>query len=132
MASIFGINVVVTVMSFTSVILVTVIAAWTLIMKAEWLADKLGISDSGLAPHASVRPILYAGIKLVGLYVIIQGIPVFVQGLFYMRHSPPFGLFVWSTLVPPLLRVGIGLLLVMKTSFIFKTLDEHTNNAEPR
>ncbi len=27
------------------------------------------------------------GIKLIGLYVINQGMPAFVQGCFYVRHS---------------------------------------------
>jgi hypothetical protein len=129
-ASIYGTNITVTGISFTTVILITIIAAWLLIVKAEWLADKLDLPQSGAESPGAAKAILYAGIKLIGLYVIIQGVIAFVPGLFYLRHSPPFVIFVLSTIVPPLLRIGIGLLLVLKTSFIYKTLEDNFQSAE--
>lgn len=44
--------------------------------------------------------------------------------------GPPSGSYVLSSIVPPLLRIGIGPMLVLKTSFINRTLHGNIQSAE--
>ena len=99
--------------------------AWLLLFRTEWLADKLKIpkSESSSSPSPSVEILLYSGTKLIGLYVVVQGIPLLVQGLFQIRHMP-FGAYIWSTMSSPVIRIIIGVLLVIKTRAIVKFIIE--------
>jgi hypothetical protein len=103
--------------SLGAMVVLTLGLAWLLLVRTEWLADKLKIpkSESSSSPSPSVETLLYAGTKLIGLYIVVQGIPLLVQGLFQIRHMPSFGAYMWSTMASPVIRVIIGVLLVMKT-----------------
>ena len=104
--------------SLGAMVAVTFGVAWLLVFRADWLADKLKIPDADTPTSSSVAAILYAGVKLIGLFIIVQGIPLLAQGLFQLRHMMPFGSYLWETMALPVVRILIGVLLVVKTQRI--------------
>jgi len=106
--------------SFGAMVILTFGLAWLLIFRAEWLADKLKIPTTDSPSSPSMETLLYAGTKLIGLFVIVQGVPLLVQALFQMRHIMPFGVYMWSTITVPLIRIIIGVTLVIKTDSIVR------------
>ena len=110
-----GEQITLSVISLGAMVILTFGIAWLLLFRTGWLADKLNMPDSDAPPSPSVETLLVAGTKLIGLYVVVQGIPLLAQGLFQIRHMMSFGTYMWSTMILPILRIAIGVLLVFKT-----------------
>jgi len=126
----YGDNLALTAISFSAMIVITFGVAWIMLFRAEWLADKLQIpaTDSG-APFP-VERLLHVGTKLIGLFIIVQGIPSFTNVLLELRHTMLFGSYTLAPLVPPLLRIVIGITLVMKTETITKLITRNKEQKE--
>lgn len=108
--------------SITAVILITFIVSWICIFRAEWLADKLQIpAIDNSAPFPSER-LLNTGTKLIGLSLLVQGMPSFTSSLIEYRQMMLFGTQTIALLLPSLLRIIIGLILVMKTDAILNLM----------
>jgi len=119
-----GEQITLTAISLGAMMIFTFGVAWLLIFRADWLANKLKIPPSDSSPSPSTETLLYAGTKLIGLFVIVQGVPILAEALFEIRHIALFSMYMWSTLTLPAVRIIIGVLLVMKTqpivNFIMK------------
>ena len=106
--------------SLGTMVTMTFAMAWLLIFRTEWLADRLNIPTSDCAQSPSVNTLLVAGTKLIGLYVIVQGLPPFVEVLFQIRNLLYSGIFMWSSVFLALTRLIIGGFLVMMTDPIVR------------
>ncbi|MBI2440175.1 MAG: hypothetical protein HYV35_02270 [Lentisphaerae bacterium] len=118
--SFYGEPITLTAISLVAMLLLTFGVAWLLIFRAAWLADKLSIPETDAISSFPVERILYTGIKLIGLFVIVQGIPHLTQAVCQMRYTMPFRAYMWSSVTAPLIRIAIGVILVIKTSAIIK------------
>ncbi len=92
--------------------------AWLLLVKSDWFADNLKISTTDAVPLLQVETLLYAGTKLIGLYIIVQGIPSFMVVLYQLRHLTPFSGYMWMMVAEPVVRMAIGLFLMTKTTVL--------------
>jgi hypothetical protein len=111
-----GEQITLSVVSLAAMVVLTFGIAWVLIFRAEWLADKLLPPATDLPTTPSLETLLSAGTKLIGLLIIVQGIPSLVQSLFPLRHiMSSLGSHRWSPLSAQLLRIAIGAFLVIKT-----------------
>ncbi len=119
-----GEQITLSVISLGAMVILTFGIAWLLLFRTEWLADRLKIQTSDAPPSPSLETLLHAGTKLIGLYVVVQGIPLLAQWLFQIRHMMSFGMHMWSTMALPVIRIIIGVLLVMKTRPIVKFIIE--------
>jgi hypothetical protein len=104
--------------SLIVMVILTFGLAWLLVFRASWLADRLKIPSTDFPAAPSVATLLYAGTKLIGLLVVVQGAPLFAQALFQMHPIAPFGAYMWETITAPLLRILIGVLLMIKTTTV--------------
>jgi hypothetical protein len=127
----YGENIALTAVSMTAMLVLTFGVAWLLLFRAVWLADKLRIPATDGGTSLPVVQIIRIGTKLIGLYVIVQGLPSLIQAIIQMRHTMPFGIYMWSTITPPLVRIAIGAGCVAKTDMIVKfiTRKERPNPA---
>ena len=123
MVKVFGIGVPATGISFAAVLALTLIGAWVLLIKPEWLADRVNIPQSNSLPEFNALSLISVGIKLIGIFAIVQGVPILAQAIFYAVERPFIDSYVWSMTAPSLLRITIGLLLIMKTSLIIRYTD---------
>ena len=96
-------------------VVVTLIFAVLLLFKTDWLADILHIPRDITHERLDQSNLLYVGAKLIGLYILVQGLPFFVKALFELRHIAPYSLFMWSTTIPGLVQIALGLLILLKT-----------------
>lgn len=127
----YGENIVLTAVSMAAMLVLTFGVAWLLLFRTVWLADKLRIPATNGGTSLPVEQIIRIGTKLIGLYVIVQGLPTLIEALFQMRHTMPFGIYMLSTITPPLVRIAIGAGCVAKTDMIVKfiTRKERPNQA---
>lgn len=104
--------------SLGAMVILTFGLAWLLIFRTEWLADKLKLEASDTPSSPSVKTMLYAGTKLIALFVIVQTIPRLTDVLFQLRHMPTLGAYMWSTIAAPVIRIMIGAILMLKTDVL--------------
>lgn len=115
-----GEHITLSVISLSAMVLVTFAFAWLLIFRADWLADKLKIPDAGAQTPPSVKVLLYAGVKLIGVFLVVQGIPLLAQTLSGLRYGRMIDGYIWSVMTLPALRLVLGLGLVIKTQWVVK------------
>jgi hypothetical protein len=108
--------------SISAMIVITFSVAWIMIFQAEWLADKLRIPATDTSAPFPVERLLGIGTKLIGLFILVQGIPSFINALIELRQMMLFGSHTMASLIPPLLRIVIGVILVTKTDAIMKVM----------
>ncbi len=120
--SFYGQSVVLTKVSMFVMLILTIAVGWILIFKSDWLADRLAIPHSHDNLNEPASDYLTVGIKLIGLYMIVQGIPTIVQKLFYVIQSSVPPAYILIAIVPLLIRMALGFFLVVKTHSIFGLL----------
>jgi hypothetical protein len=81
---------------FGAYFLLTLGLAWILLIKTDWLADKLGISDDIGPSIVSEAILLSAGIRLIGLYVAVTAAPALIK-VFIETKGMAHGLGISST-----------------------------------
>ena len=106
------------IISYSSMIVLTFGLAWLLIFKADWLADKMKIPPTDFPTLYPVGSLIYAGTKLIGLYIIVQGTPLLIQVLYQMGPRLVYGGYMWSSIVASAIRIVIGLILLLKTRIV--------------
>ncbi len=119
-----GEQITLTAISLGTMVVLTFGLAWLLIFKANWLADKMKIPPTDFSSIYPVKTLLYAGTKLIGLFIIVQGIPLLIQVLFQMRPRLVYGGYVWSSIAASVIRIVIGIVLVLKTRSIMDFIIE--------
>jgi hypothetical protein len=117
--------------------------AWLLLVRTDWLADKLALPELDAQPPLSPDSILHVGARLLGLYVVIQTGPVLVgqlgttiseirqivglsDSIGVGRMERMFIGRIWSGFAAPGLKLALGLLLVFKTDSVMKWIDTTT------
>jgi hypothetical protein len=95
--------------------------AWALLLRADWIADKIGIQSNEQNLLFSDEVILLCGIKVVGLYLLSNSIPSLITSTIdssiYSRWSAgSVPLFVHS--LPSVVKIVVALLFVIRTQFV--------------
>lgn len=121
-AAFLGEQITLSVISLGAMVVLTFGIAWLLLCRTDWLADRLNIPISDAPPSPSVETLLHAGTRLMGLFVVVQGIPLLIQGFLRVRDITPFGRYAWSMMALPVVRIIIGVFLVIMTGPIVKVI----------
>jgi hypothetical protein len=128
-------------------LLLTFGVAWLLLFRTDWLADKLKVPEQEAQAPLSADAILHVGARLLGLFVIIQAVPVLVgqlgrtisgiQQVVSLRDSMGSGVMeraifdgIWSGLVAPALKLALGFVLVLKTDSVLNWIDRKKQTTE--
>ncbi len=117
-----------------------ILAVWfasVLLLRTEWLADKVGLKkDSELAGWPEEKKLLNLGIMLLGFYVLAYAIPEFVKSsltlfgrLAYMEqlgNGSGSNLLVYHVIpfISDILAVAIGVLMVLISARIIVWLEK--------
>ncbi len=121
--------------SMATMVILTFGMAWILLFRADWLADKLSIPQSDSSAPPSVETLLIAGTKLIGLYIVVQGLPLLIQGMLEIRHFMHYRAHMWSSVTLAIARIAIGAFLVLKTepivNFLTKGPRIHSQTSPP-
>ncbi len=127
--------------SMIATFLLSLVVAWLLLFRTEWLADKLKLPEYDDHPPLSADAIFHVGARLLGLFVIIQTAPdligqlgatIFsIQQVASLRDSMDTNAMeniilsgIWSDLVAPGIKLILGLILLLKTNSIPKRLEK--------
>lgn len=104
---------------------------WTLLVRTDWLADKLGIRDSVAIQIPAPATLLLVGVQLIGVYVAVDSIPDLVRALIYHRtiaaHLRLFD--VISNLLAPLILLLLGLFLAFRASRVVALVSRQENHS---
>jgi|GEM_PF-2360993 len=94
--------------------------AWILLMRTEWLANKLKVKEEGDFGEIKEGAILRTGAKLIGLYVMAYAIPTFVRNVldYGAAGTGVFGIFFWTKVIPATLQLALGIFLTIKTDVV--------------
>ena len=128
-----GSAVAITTLSMIATFLLTLAVAWLLLFRTEWLADKLKLPEHDDHPPLSADAILHVGARLLGLFVIIQTVPILVgqlgatiftiQQVASLRDSMDTDMMeriflggIGDDLVAPGIKLILGLVLLLKTN----------------
>ena len=100
--------------------------AWLLLVRTEWLADKLKIRDETGIGGLDKEPILLVGVKLIGVYVTVHAIPALVGCVVELRwiwwSSSEWR--VWSRIVSSVLELGLGVFLMLQSTKVVEMITE--------
>ena len=142
-----GTSVALTTGSMVATLLLTFGVAWLLLFRTDWLASKLKVPEQDAQTPLSADAILHVGARLLGLFVIIQAVPVLVgqlgrtisaiQQVVSLRDSMGSGVMermifdgIWSGLVAPGVKLALGLVLTLKTDAVLKWIDRKKQMTE--
>jgi len=148
MRTAYGSSFALTVTSIAAMLVLTFGVAWLLLFRAEWLADKLKVPEQNDQPPLSGDAILGAGARLLGLFFVVQAAPELAGALAKaISHAQwAFGerdvmggesfrqcLFdgVWTGLLRPAIKLGLGLVLALKTETVLSWMNRKKETAEP-
>jgi hypothetical protein len=101
------------------------VMAWLLLARTDWVADKLGIQEDDQLPAVSDEAILKAGVKLVGLYVLVHAVPSLVKSVSDGSSFARGGSWIISRLsfiIPPVFRILLSLLLLVRTERVLSLI----------
>jgi hypothetical protein len=107
--------------------------AWVLLYRTSWIADQLRFSeDETLLPEPS--PLLYMGVKLLGLFILVDTLPNFIYTVINTRGLSPDSVitFFWTRILSILLKLVFGLFLVMKTKTVQTQVSAGSKEFESR
>ena len=106
------------------------------------------VAEQGVQAPLSANAILHVGARLLGIFVVIQAVPDLIgklgrtisgiQQLASMQDSFGPGVMgqtvfstLWSSLVAPVLKLALGLVLVLKTDSVLNWIDRKEQKTEP-
>lgn len=103
-----------------SYLLINLIVAWFLLMRTDWLADKLQIHGEAPIGNLDDGALLRTGVRLIGVYVLVYAIPAFVKTMLghEMFTSHVIAPLFWQKLLPVTLQIILGILLTCRTERI--------------
>jgi hypothetical protein len=99
-----------------SFLAVSLLIAWVLLAKTEWLAGKIGIGDEAPVEGLERVPALIVGIALIGVFVTVRALPPLVYALldYSQTWGSPLRQTVWRQFAPPALQLALGLFLALR------------------
>jgi hypothetical protein len=95
--------------------------AWILLLRTEWLADKLDIKAEGPEFSMSADATLRVGMKIAGAFMLAKSLPNFVKFGCDLALLETFNSYLaakWINVVPIILKIVFSLLLLIRTSFV--------------
>ena len=95
---------------------VSLVIARILIVKTEWLAEKVGIRDEAPVEGLEHVPALVVGICLIGIFVAVQSLPHVARLVLTWRNiwtHTSLDL-LWPQLLPSVLQLALGLILALR------------------
>ena len=95
--------------------------AWILLVRTEWLADRLAIKEEGPEFSLSADEALRVGMKIVGILLLSKSLPRLVQFGFELVVFGRLGSHMatrWMNVLPIILKIVFSLLLLIRTSFV--------------
>jgi hypothetical protein len=94
-------------------LVVTFGAAWLLLVRNEWLADKLRIQDDKKSEMLDHHSLLQVGVRLIGVYVIVIALPKFASGLVISHNlfGSQVGQNMSNNIIPSALQLAFGIFL---------------------
>ena len=95
---------------------VSLVIARILIIKTEWLAEKVGIRDEAPVEGLEHVPALVVGICLLGIFVTVQNIAPLTRALIQLQRMGSYGVrpVMWNQILPPALQLAAGLFLALR------------------
>ena len=110
---------------FGLLIVLSVIVIWMLLCKTDRLLDTIEIKDSD-AQGFSYGEMLAAAVKLAGVYIFAQVIPLVAWELIYNMASQPSRMpaRMWLSIMIIILQLGFAYILTFKTSIVLKVIDK--------
>jgi len=105
--------------------------AWVLFFRTNWIADRVSLPEGEMfLPEPNL--LLSIGIKLLGLYVLLEAIPAFVWVLLEPKelYQKEGAAHFWIRVVPSVLRFIFGLILVLKTTKIIELISRDSKPKE--
>jgi hypothetical protein len=93
--------------------------SWLFLFRTEWLADRLKIQGDDEIGNVDMQAVLRAGMRLVGIYVLIYAVPHFV-GIMAGSFSLPLAesklpSHFWAKFIPSVIQITLGIFLVFDT-----------------
>jgi hypothetical protein len=119
--------------------------AWLLLCRTQWLADILKIPEGDVSGALEENVILRTGVKLIGVYIAVQAIPVvFRISLQWLSSAAASNEFVtsasstmflagdvggiWSGMLTALLQLGLGVFMLSYTGTVLGLVTKHDNS----
>lgn len=96
---------------------------WLLLMRTEWLADRLNLKADDDSGGIREGDLFRAGVKLIGVYVMVHALPLLVRNV--MEQSAYAGMggrSAWVKLLIPAMQVALGLFLAIRTGRVMDLL----------
>jgi hypothetical protein len=95
---------------------VSLAIARILIVKTDWLAEKVGIRDDAPVEGLEHVPALAVGICLIGIFVTVQAVPHVARLLLTYRNiwANASRDILWPQMVPSVLQLTLGLFLALQ------------------
>ena len=115
----FGSGVALTATSLAATLVLSFGAAWMLLFRTTWLADKLRIPETREGDGLAKDTILLCGSMLLGLYVTVQATPALLSICFRPAY---YGGGIFSSVLPPVLKLALGLLLAIRPRLVVNLL----------
>jgi len=99
--------------------------AWVLLMKTDWLANKLRVEEDGTSLRLPDRSVLVTGTQLIGLFVLVNAIPSLARALLEARGiwREQVSVHVWSKIIPAALQAALGLWFAMRPSRVVDIIE---------
>ena len=104
---------------------------WLLLFRTNWIADRLCLSGGELTfpvPDSFLR----IGIKLLGIYVLVESVPSFIWAMMEPGAFNPdtSASHFWIRIVPSALKFVFGLILVGKTKYVIELISGDSKQKE--
>jgi len=106
-------------------ILLAVSGSYILILKTDWLADKLGVKDDDVFPSIANDVVLLSGFKLIGVYVFLNALPAVFTAVFRVgSYSMAGGLskYIWTGALPAVIQIILSMFLLVRTESVLNFL----------
>jgi hypothetical protein len=129
-------QIIIQLLSLAVFLVLTLIMVRILLLRTEWLADKLRIPPDDSPINLSNDKFFRTGIQLIGIYILVTSIPNLVQKttIAYMYHGYTGNLTMslLRTLIPAVLKISLALILAVRTNWIQHLVErgEKTRNKQ--
>ncbi len=120
-------NVFLQIVGVAGYIFLSVGVVWLLLIKTEWLADKLGINEDDLLPALTVNVAVRVGFKLIGIYIFLVAMPRIFNVIFRAGSYGWMGgltKHIWTGALPAVVQVVLALFLMIRTDRVLRVIEK--------
>jgi hypothetical protein len=99
---------------------------WVLLFRTTWIANQVDLPCSEMN-WPERNSFLYVGIKLLGIFVLVNTIPNFIHIVLNTKGFESGNIlpYFWDRILPISLKLLIGLILVLKTTKIIEWISRY-------